>query len=184
VEGRGSDHSEKYGARRGQAKARSKTPGRPISVMENRVKTPGVLRRENPRSVALSKYRAEVGVSSSLKILRGSEVGWCMFTSPRVRGGRGLEWKIMSGETERVLLEHPLVLLEFIIVNPVVDGLKKPSGVKRSRAITSPLPKNRGKRETVDKNELYPYVATRGLQPPVVGGENAEYKINEGSLAL
>jgi len=55
VEGRGSDHSEKYGERRGQAKARSKTPGRPISDMENRVKTPRLLRRENPRSVALSK---------------------------------------------------------------------------------------------------------------------------------
>jgi len=55
VEGRWSDHSEKYGERRGQAKARSRTPGRPISDMENRVQTPGVLRRENPRSVALSK---------------------------------------------------------------------------------------------------------------------------------
>jgi len=30
-------------------------PGRPTSDMENRVKTPGVLRRENPKSVALSK---------------------------------------------------------------------------------------------------------------------------------
>jgi len=48
VEGRGSDHSEKYGERRGQAKARSRTPGRPISDMENQVKTPEVLRRENP----------------------------------------------------------------------------------------------------------------------------------------
>jgi len=55
VEGRGSDHSVKYGERRGQANARSRTPGRPISDLENRVKTPGVLRRENPRSVALSK---------------------------------------------------------------------------------------------------------------------------------
>jgi len=55
VEGRGSAHSEKYGERRGQAMARSRTPGRPISDMENRVKTPGALRRENPRSVALSK---------------------------------------------------------------------------------------------------------------------------------
>jgi len=27
VEGRGSDHSERYGDRRGQAKARSRTPG-------------------------------------------------------------------------------------------------------------------------------------------------------------
>jgi len=35
VEGRGSDNSEKYGARRGQAKARSRTPGRPTSDMEN-----------------------------------------------------------------------------------------------------------------------------------------------------
>jgi len=55
LEGRGSDHSEKYGERRGQAKARSRTPGRPTSNIENRVKTPGVLRQENPRSVALSK---------------------------------------------------------------------------------------------------------------------------------
>ena len=55
VKGRGSDHSVKYGARGGQAKAWSRTPGRPMSDMENRLKTPGVLRRENPRSVALSK---------------------------------------------------------------------------------------------------------------------------------
>ena len=55
VEGRGSDHSVKYGARRGQAKAKSRTPGRPTSEMENRVHTPGVFRRENPMSVALSK---------------------------------------------------------------------------------------------------------------------------------
>ena len=55
VEGRGSDHSEKYGARSGQAKVRSRTPGRPMSDIEIRVKTPGVLSRENPRSVALLK---------------------------------------------------------------------------------------------------------------------------------
>jgi len=55
VEGRGWDHSVKYGARRAQAKARSRTPGRPMSDMENRVNTPGMLRREKPRSVALSK---------------------------------------------------------------------------------------------------------------------------------
>ena len=55
VEGKGSDHSERYGARRGQAKARSRMPGCPMRHMENRVKTPGVLRRENTRSVALSK---------------------------------------------------------------------------------------------------------------------------------
>jgi len=52
VEGRGSDHSEKYGARRGPAGARSVTPGRPMSDMEKQVKTPGVLRRESPNSVA------------------------------------------------------------------------------------------------------------------------------------
>jgi len=110
VEGRGSDHSEKYGDRRGQAKARSRTPGRPTSDMENRVKTPGVLRRENPRSVALSKYGDVVAISSSLKTLRGSDVGWWIFRSPKVRVGRGLEGKIKSGGTERVLLERPLVL--------------------------------------------------------------------------
>ena len=55
VEGRGSDHSVKYGARRGQANARSRRLGRPMSDMENRVNTPVVLRRENPRCVALSK---------------------------------------------------------------------------------------------------------------------------------
>jgi len=76
VEGRGADHSERYGDRRGQAKARSRTPGRPTSAMENRVKTPGVLRRENPRSVTLSKYGHEVAISSSLKTLRWSDVGW------------------------------------------------------------------------------------------------------------
>jgi len=55
VEGTGSDHSGKYGARRGQAKARSRTPGRPTSDMENQVKTPGVLRSVKPSSVALSQ---------------------------------------------------------------------------------------------------------------------------------
>jgi len=39
-------------------------------------------------------------------------------------------------------------------VKPVVEGFKKPSGVKWSKAMTSPLPKNRGRRETVDKKEL------------------------------
>jgi len=76
VEGRGCDHSVKYGARRGQAKARSMTPGRPMSDMVKRVKNPGVLGRENPISVALSKYEAEVAISSSLNTLRGSDVGW------------------------------------------------------------------------------------------------------------
>ena len=88
----------------------SRTPGRPTSDMENQVKTPGVLRRENPRSVALSKYGDEVAMSSSLKTLRGSDVGWCMFRSPKVRVGRGLEGKIRSGGTERVLLGRPVVL--------------------------------------------------------------------------
>jgi len=55
VDRRVSDHSVMYGVRRGQAKARSRTPRRPMSDMENRVNTPRVLRRENPRSVALSK---------------------------------------------------------------------------------------------------------------------------------
>jgi len=57
VDGRGSDHSVIYSARRGQAKARLRTvtPGRPMSDMENRVNTPGVLRRENPTSIAMSK---------------------------------------------------------------------------------------------------------------------------------
>jgi len=55
VEGRGSDHSVKYGARRGQAKVWSRTLGRPMNDLENRVNTLGVLRREKSRSVALSK---------------------------------------------------------------------------------------------------------------------------------
>jgi len=55
VEGRGSDHSVNYGARKGQAKARSMTPGHPMRDKETRVKIPGTLRRVNPRSVALSK---------------------------------------------------------------------------------------------------------------------------------
>ena len=42
VEGRGSDSSEKYGARRGQAKARARMPGCPMRDMENRLKTPGM----------------------------------------------------------------------------------------------------------------------------------------------
>jgi len=75
VEGRGSLHSAKYRVRRGQAKARSRTPGRPMSDMENGVKTPGVFRRENPSSVALSKQGVEVASSSSLNVLRGSADG-------------------------------------------------------------------------------------------------------------
>ena len=55
MKGRGSDHCEKYGASRGQAKTRSRTPGHLISDMEKRVKTPGVFRREKPSSGALSK---------------------------------------------------------------------------------------------------------------------------------
>jgi len=46
-----------------------------MSDMENRVNTPRVLRRENPRSVALSRQGVEVAISSSLKTLRGSAVG-------------------------------------------------------------------------------------------------------------
>jgi len=46
-----------------------------MSDMEKRVKTPGVLRRENPNSVALSKYGTDVAISSSLNALRGSDVG-------------------------------------------------------------------------------------------------------------
>jgi len=61
---------------------------------------------------------------------------------------------MMSGGTEQVLLAHPLVLYELIIVKPVVEELKNPSGVKRSSAITSPLPKQRSRRDTVDKKEL------------------------------
>jgi len=61
---------------------------------------------------------------------------------------------MMSGGTELVLLERPLVLWELIIVKRVVEGLQKPSGVKRSGAMTSPLPKNHCRREIVDKNEL------------------------------
>jgi len=75
--------------------------------------------------------------------------------SPSVRVGTGLEGKTMSGGTERVLLERPLVLYRLIIVNRVVEGLKNPSGVKRSRAMTSPLSKYRGKRETDSRKELY-----------------------------
>ena len=37
VEGRGSDHSEKVGARSGQAKGRSITPSLPTNYMEKRV---------------------------------------------------------------------------------------------------------------------------------------------------
>ena len=81
-----------------------------MRAMENRVNTPGVLRSENPRSGALSKYGDDVAISSSLKDLRGSAVGWCMFRSPSVRVGRALEGNMMSGGTERVLLERPLVL--------------------------------------------------------------------------
>ena len=39
-------------------------------------------------------------------------------------------------------------------MNLVVEVLMKPSGVKRSSAMASPLSKNLGRREIVDKNEL------------------------------
>jgi len=68
--------------------------------------------------------------------------------------GRRDEGMITSGATERVVLRRPFVLYELTIVKPVVERLKKPSGVKWSKAITSPLPKNWGRRETVDKKEL------------------------------
>jgi len=42
---------------------------------------------------------------------------------------------------ERVLLDRPLVLEEFIIVKLVLAVLKNPSGVKRSRAMMSLLSK-------------------------------------------
>ena len=39
------------------------------------------------------------------------------------------------------------------MVKPVVEGLKRPSGVKRSSAITSPLPKNAaGEKHLTKKN--------------------------------
>jgi len=40
------------------------------------------------------------------------------------------------------------------MVNLVMEGLKKPSRVKRSRAMMSPLSKNRGSKVMVDKKEL------------------------------
>jgi len=110
VEGSGSDHSEKYGARRGQAKARSRTPGRPMRDMENRVKTRGTFRRVKPKSLALSKCGVEVASSSSLKTLSGSAVGWWMFRLPSVPVGRGDSGNIIPGRTERVLLRRPFVL--------------------------------------------------------------------------
>ena len=60
----------------------------------------------------------------------------------------------ISGGTERVLFRRPLVLYELIIDNLVVEGLKKPSGVNRSSAMTSPLLKKWGRRETVAKKEV------------------------------
>ena len=53
--GEGVGPFRKIGARTGQAKARSRTLGRPMRDIENQVKTPGTLRRVNPSSVALSK---------------------------------------------------------------------------------------------------------------------------------
>jgi len=40
------------------------------------------------------------------------------------------------------------------MVNLVIDGLKKPSGVKRSRAMTWPLSKNHGSNVILDKKKL------------------------------
>jgi len=85
-------------------------PGRPMSDMEKRVKTPGVLRREKPSSVALSKYGVDVAIPSSLNTLSGSDVGWWMFKSLNVRVGVADRGKTISGETERVLSKRPFVL--------------------------------------------------------------------------
>jgi len=40
------------------------------------------------------------------------------------------------------------------MVNLVIEGLRKPSGVKRSRAMMLPLSTNRGSKVIVDKKEL------------------------------
>ena len=95
-----------------------------------------------------------MAISSSLKTLWGSAVGWSIFRSPSVRVGRGDTGKTVSGGTDRVLLRRPFVLYKLMMVKPVVDGLKKPFGVKRSSAITSPLPKKRGWRETESRKDL------------------------------
>jgi len=118
------------------------------------MKTPGVLSRKKPSSVALLKYGAEVAISSSLSTVKGSDVWWWMFRSPRVSVGVSGSGNTICAGTKPLLLRRPLVLYELIIENLLMEGLKKPLGVKRSRAITSPLPKKRGRREIVDKKEL------------------------------
>ena len=55
VDGREVSQLWKKGAAAGLAKEMSRTPGRMEESKGNRVKIPGTLRREKPRSVALSK---------------------------------------------------------------------------------------------------------------------------------
>jgi len=54
-EGRGSDHSAKWRARTGHAKARSKTPGLSTGKLKKRVQSRSMLRSKYRSSVALSK---------------------------------------------------------------------------------------------------------------------------------
>jgi len=60
------------------------------------------------------------------------------------------------------------------MVNRVMEGLKKPSGVKRSRAMMSPLSKNRRSKVMVDKKKLNTQKATCGFLVLVPGGEKEE----------
>jgi len=75
VEGRGVAHSWKKGARDVEAKAKSRTEGLAGPLIGKRVKTPGVLSSEYPRSEALEKYGKKAWSSEGLWPLRGPEEG-------------------------------------------------------------------------------------------------------------
>ena len=75
VEGRVASQPWKKGNAAGLAKETSRTPGQEEESNGNRVKIPGTLRREYPRSAALSKYGAETEISWEESSRRGSGRG-------------------------------------------------------------------------------------------------------------
>jgi len=77
-----------------------------------------------------------------------------MLRSPNRRVGPGRCGKIWSGGTDQRLFDRPFMLFELMMVNLVMEGVKKPSGVNRSRAMMSPLSNNHGSNLMVDKKEL------------------------------
>jgi len=83
--------------------------------------------------------------------------------------GNRREGKTRSGGTVLVLFAEPFVLYEFTMVNLNKPDRKNPSGVKKSRAMMSPVSKKQGRTDTVESKESRRKNATRGLDQPVGG---------------